>query len=134
MTDLASSPTLFERLGGRSKLLHLLKYFYADVRQHNEIAPIFAAQITDWPTHLEKIADFWSGVTGGPCLYKGGMPRKHLSLGLKEHHFQAWLDLWARHCRAHLNPAEAGELIAIAETIGRSLRQIVSPPTPPGLG
>lgn len=123
---------LFDRLGGRPQLLALLRYFYADVRQHAEIAPIFAAKITDWPAHLEKIADFWSGATGGPALYRGAMPMKHLPLGLEERHFLAWLDLWSRHCRAHLPAPEAAELIAIAETIGQRLRQIVGVPAPIG--
>jgi hemoglobin len=118
--------TLYDRLGGRPALQQLLKYFYADVRQHAEIAPIFAANIADWPAHLEKIADFWSGVTGGPALYSGPMPFKHTPLGLEEKHFQAWLGLWARHCRARLAPREAEELIAIAETIGERLRQIIA--------
>lgn len=128
MTDTApSSPTsLFDRIGGRPVLQHLLKHFYADVRQHTEIAPIFAANITDWPAHLEKIADFWSGVIGGPVRYGGPMPMKHVPLGLEERHFQAWLGLWSRHCRAHLRAGEAEELIAIAETIGTRLRQIVA--------
>jgi hemoglobin len=118
--------SLYDRLGGRPALQQLLKYFYADVRQHAEIAPIFAANIEDWPAHLEKIADFWSGVTGGPALYAGPMPFKHTPLGLEERHFQAWLGLWARHCRARLAPAEAEELIAIAETIGQRLRQLIA--------
>jgi hemoglobin len=120
------SATLYGRLGGRPALQQLLKYFYADVRQHAEIAPIFAAHIEDWPAHLEKIADFWSGVTGGPALYSGGMPFKHAPLGLEERHFQAWLGLWARHCRARLAPTEAEELVSIAETIGQRLRQMVA--------
>ena len=118
--------TLFERLGGRAILQDLLRHFYADVRQHTEIAPIFAANITDWPAHLEKIADFWSGALGGPLLYRGPMPMKHVLLGLEERHFQAWLGLWSRHCRAHLAAAEAEELIAVAVTIGQRLRQIVA--------
>ena len=122
----ATAAPLFDRLGGRPRLQHLLKYFYADVRQHTEIAPIFAAHIADWPAHLEKIADFWSGATGGAVLYRGAMPLKHLPLGLEERHFQAWLGLWSRHCRAHLPAAEAGELIAVAEALGQRLRQIVA--------
>ena len=122
---------LYDRLGGRPALLKLLRYFYADVRQQAEIAPIFAAHIEDWPAHLEKIADFWSGITGGPRLYGGGMPWKHLPLRLEERHFAAWLDLWRRHCRAHLPPAEAEELIAAAETLGQRLRQIIAQYGPP---
>ena len=124
--------SLFVRLGGRPQLMELLKYFYADVRQHREIAPIFAAHIGDWPAHLEKIADFWSGVTGGPVLYNGAMPQKHMPLGLEERHFQAWLGLWARQCRARLAPAEAADLIAAAETIGQRLRHMVG--VAPGAG
>ncbi len=126
MTETPSSAPLFDRLGGRPRLMHLLRHFYADVRQHGEIAPIFAAHIQDWPAHLETIADFWSGATGGPARYAGPMPFKHVSLGLEERHFEAWLGLWARHCRVHLPAAEAAELIALAEGIGRRLRQIIT--------
>lgn len=132
MPDPVPAASLFERIGGRSRLMHLLRHFYADVRQHDEIAPIFAAHIEDWPAHLEKIADFWSGVTGGPARYAGGMPFKHVPLRLEERHFLAWLGLWARHCRAHLPPTEAQEMINLAEGIGQRLRQIIAQMTPPG--
>ncbi len=123
---LPPAPTLFDRIGGREPLMQLLKHFYADVRQHHEIAPIFAAHITDWPAHLEKIADFWSGMLGGPRRYTGGMPWKHIPLKLEERHFQAWLGLWARNCTIYLPPEEAKELIAVAETIGLRLRAIIA--------
>lgn len=135
MTSTQPPASLFVRLGGRPTLALLLRRFYADVRQHREIGPIFERQIHDWPAHLEKIADFWSGATGGPPAYSGPMPMKHVPLGLEEKHFAAWLDLWARHCRAHLPDAEAGEMIALAETIGQRLREIVARcgARPPGI-
>jgi len=117
---------LYDRLGGRPVLLTLLRHFYADVRQHEEIAPVFAAKIADWPAHLEKIADFWSGVTGGPRLYTGGMPWKHVPLQLEERHFLAWLELWRRNCRIYLTADVADEMIAVAEAFGLRLRQIVA--------
>ena len=113
-------------MGGRPALVELLRYFYADVRQHAEIGPIFAAHVSDWPTHLEKIADFWSGVTGGPATYKGPMPFKHVPLQLEERHFQAWLGLWHRHSRIRLPEPEASDLIRAAEGIGQNLRQIIA--------
>jgi len=112
-------------MGGRTRLLHLLRHFYADVRQHQEIGPIFRAQIQDWPAHLEKIADFWSGATGGPARYAGPMPQKHFPLGLGVSHFEAWLELWRRHCRIHLNSSEAEEMIHLAEAIGERLRRLI---------
>ena len=125
--DTPASPTsLFARLGGRPRLLHLLRHFYADVRQHQEIGPIFTARIADWPQHLEKIADFWSNVTGGPIRYEGPMPQKHFPLSLEPRHFEAWLDLWRRHCRIHLPATEAAELIMAAESIGERLRWLAA--------
>ena len=109
---------MFERIGGREGLLDLLKHFYADVRQHQEIGPIFLARIEDWPSHLEKIADFWSGLTGGPARYPGGFAGKHMPLGLEERHFEAWLGLWRHNCRAHLPENEPQEMIGRAEQLG----------------
>lgn len=118
--------TLFERIGGREPLGRLLRHFYSDVRQHHTIGPIFNAQIHDWPTHLEKIADFWTGATGGPALYSGPMPQRHFPLGLGEAHFEAWLDLWRRNCRIYLAPREAEEMIRLAEGIGERLRELIT--------
>lgn len=117
--------SLFERIGGRAGLMQLQRRFYADVRQHNEIGPIFRAQIHDWPAHLEKIADFWSGATGGPANYSGPMPQRHFPLGLEASHFEAWLDLWRRNCRIWLKSQEADEMIFLAESIGERLRELV---------
>lgn len=118
-----ASASLFERLGGRPGLLRLLNHFYADVRQHQVIGPIFNEQIEDWPAHIEKIANFWSQVTGGPAGYGGGMPARHIPLGLREEHFQAWLGLWETNCRIWLDPESAAEMISIANQIGLRLRQ-----------
>src|SRR5690625_1404401 len=117
---------LFDRLGGRSKLKLLLHHFYADVRQHQLIGPIFNSHVFDWPSHLETIGDFWSTATRGPRDYQGAMPLKHIPLNLELPHFHAWLDLWRRNCRIHLHAAEDEEIIAIAETIGRRLHNIVT--------
>lgn len=124
-TEKSAAP-LFERIGQRDGLAKLLRQFYADVRQHREIGPIFDAQIEHWPAHLEKIADFWSGATGGPACYSGPMPQRHFPLGLEERHFAAWLDLWRRNCRIHLSPDAAEDMIALAEGIGDRLRFLVA--------
>lgn len=117
--------SLYERVGGRDRLMLLLRRFYADVRQHDVIGPIFNQTIHDWTAHLEKIGDFWSNVTGGPIRYAGPMPFKHVPLGLDLQHFVAWLELWRRHCHAHIGGAEAEELIAAAESIGARIRWVI---------
>lgn len=125
MSDESSVPSLFIRLGGRATLLLLLRRFYADVRQHQLIGPIFNAHIRDWPVHLEKIADFWSNVTGGPVRYSGPMPAKHVPLGIGAEHFAAWLDLWRRHCRMHLEAGAAADLIVAAEGLGERIQWVI---------
>lgn len=117
--------SLFERIGGKEKLRTFLWHFYADVRQHQVIGPIFNARIKDWPEHVSKIAEFWARATGGPSDYTGQMPLKHLTLGLEPKHFAAWLELWDWNCKRHLGPAEAAEMSALAHGIGARLRQIV---------
>lgn len=117
------SLSLFERIGGRPGLLRLLWHFYADVRQHKLIGPIFEEQIQDWNGHIEKIADFWSQITGEPSGYAGPMPAPHIPLGLREEHFQAWLNLWYINCRSYLAADCAGELSTLAGQIAVRLRQ-----------
>jgi hemoglobin len=103
----------------------MLWHFYADVRQHAVIGPIFNERIKDWPEHVSKIAEFWARATGGASNYAGQMPVKHLTLGLQPEHFAAWLELWDWNCKRHLPAAEAAEMSALAHGIGQRLRQIV---------
>ena len=117
--------TLYDRIGGRDGLAKLLRYFYADVRQHQLIGPIFNKQISDWPEHLELIGNFWTRLTGGPSNYSGNVPGKHILLGLSPIHFQAWLKLWEFNCRNYLKPREAEEMIELAHDIGRRLSRLV---------
>lgn len=118
---------------GREGLQRLLNHFYADVRQHALLGPVFHRQIKDWPAHIEKIGTFWSQITGGPARYSGGMPMKHLPLGIELRHFQAWLQLWEFNCSAHLPATEAREMIALAHEIGRRLKAILRLESLPGI-
>ncbi|XOV71252.1 MAG: truncated hemoglobin [Verrucomicrobiota bacterium] len=122
MTQSDYKETLYARIGGYEGLRKLLTHFYADVRQHAVIGPIFQARIQDWPAHIEKIAGFWSGLTGGPALYGGGLMAKHMPLGLAEEHFGHWLTLWAFHCDRQLKSKDADMLKALAHQIGGRLK------------
>jgi hemoglobin len=116
--------TLYERIGGSQGLAKLLRHFYADVRQHKVIGPIFNEQIHDWPAHVKTIENFWARQTGGPSSYAGGMG-KHRMLPLQAEHFAHWLNLWDFNCRRHLPPAEASEMSALAHQIAIHLRRLV---------
>ena len=118
------SKSLYERIGEHEGLSQLLQYFYADVRQHQVIGPVFNARIQDWPAHLTIIENFWARQTGGPSDYGGGMG-KHLSLPLEPEHFNHWLGLWEFNCRKHLRPTEAEEMILLAHQIAAQLQRMV---------
>lgn len=119
------SKSLYERLGGHNGILELLHYFYADVRQHNVLGPIFNAKIHDWPSHIAKIAEFWARQTGGPSSYPGGFAGAHLRLGIGAEHFQHWLALWEMNCRRNLPAGEAKEMTDLARLLGDRLLQIL---------
>jgi len=118
--------SLYDRIGGRAGIATLLRHFYADVRQHAFIGPIFNQRISDWPAHLAKTEEFWARVTGGPSVYSGQMPAKHFPLGLDASHLAAWLQLWDSNCRCYLRPEEAQEMSHVAHEIGRRLRSILA--------
>ncbi len=112
---------LYTRLGGHEGILKLITPFYADVRQHSVLGPVFNSHITDWPTHLAKITEFWALQTGGESAYRGGFGAAHLRLGLKPEHFEHWLALWEFNNQRQLGPKEAGEMTALAYELARRL-------------
>jgi hemoglobin len=133
MTD----TSLYERLGGHAGILKLIRTFYADVRQHAVLGPIFNAQITDWEQHLTKITEFWALQTGGRSQYRGGFGGAHLPLDLKPEHFQHWLSLWDYNNARKLAPREAAEMTALAQELGDRLFRVTqnrsgAGPAPPG--
>lgn len=112
--------SLYDRLGGRPGLSRLVKWFYARVRFEPDLEPIFNAHIHKWGPHLETIIDFWSGMTGGPATYGGGMG-KHFRMDLTPEHFATWLRVWGQNCRDLLQPREAEEMVALAQSIADDL-------------
>jgi hemoglobin len=121
---MSETPTLYERLGGHEGILKLLKPFYADVRQHAVIGPIFNSHIQDWPAHFEKITEFWALQAGGPSRYPGGFAGAHLTLGLQAEHFQHWLGLWEFNNARSLPSSEAAEMNALAQRLAGRLFQV----------
>jgi hemoglobin len=118
---MSEAKSLYERLGGHDGILKLISAFYADVRQHAELGPIFKAHISDWPEHLQKITEFWALQTGGTSKYRGGFGAAHFPLGLKPENFRQWLALWEFNNQRHLAPPEAVELTALANELARRL-------------
>ncbi|MBV2144075.1 group III truncated hemoglobin [Falsochrobactrum sp. TDYN1] len=90
----------------RASIDKLVNTFYGKAREDVLIGPIFAEAVRDWDHHIARISEFWSSVilrTGG---YDGRPLPPHLALGLKNEHFDRWLELFEQTAR-ELFPSEA---------------------------
>ncbi|WP_413872381.1 group III truncated hemoglobin [Albidovulum sp.] len=114
--------------------------FYAAIRVHPGLGPVFAAHVTDWPAHEAKIAGFWRNAILFERSYDGNPLQVHRDAGnVRPGMFDVWLGLFDSVLRRDLPPETAGAWSALAHRIGRSLRygvveQAVSPGGVPKLG
>ena len=78
-----------------AEITALVHQFYARIRVHEDLGPIFNGHIDDWPEHLDRLCDFWSSVLLGSGRFSGAPMPKHVALpGLKAELFHQWLALW----------------------------------------
>ncbi len=105
-----------------AQLERLVHSFYAKVRDDDLLGPIFAARISDWEPHLEKMVAFWSSVTLKTGRYHGRPVPAHLPLPIEGEHFERWLMLFRQTAKEICRPEGAALVIEAAERIARSLR------------
>ena len=110
----------------RHAIERVVASFYALVRQHPGLGPVFAAHVTDWPAHEEKIAAFWANAILHERGYDGNPVRVHRDAGnVRPGMFEIWLALFDLTLRTELRPAQAAAWSAMAHKIGASLRASV---------
>jgi hemoglobin len=106
-------------------LATLVHRFYDRVRADPVLAPIFAARITDWGPHLERMVAFWSSVALMTGRYHGAPVPAHAALPVNWRHFERWLTLFRATAHEVCPPAGAAHVIARAERIAESLYSAV---------
>ena len=107
----------------REDIERVVAAFYARVREHPGLGPVFAAHIQDWPPHEEKIVRFWANAILQERGYDGNPMLVHREAGnVRPGMFETWLDLFDRVLAAELEPEKAAAWSALAHRIGRSLR------------
>lgn len=78
--------------------------FYASIREDELLGPIFANRISDWPSHLARMKQFWRSVLYNSGEFSGNPMVKHIAIpGLTELHFSRWLELFYANLR-QMNP------------------------------
>ncbi len=119
-------------------LRDLVHRFYGHVRADAVLGPIFAARITDWAPHLDRMVAFWSSVALMTGQYHGRPVPAHTPLPINGAHFDRWLALFRATATDTCTPQGAAHVIARAERIAHSLHIAVqtaqaAPGVPPKL-
>ncbi|HMQ39974.1 MAG TPA: group III truncated hemoglobin [Paracoccus sp. (in: a-proteobacteria)] len=97
--------------------------FYAAIRRHEVLGPVFAGHVADWPEHEEKIARFWRNAILFERSYDGNPMRTHMQAGdVRAEHFAPWLMLFDETLRRTLPEDLAAAWSALAHRIGAGLR------------
>lgn len=96
--------------------------FYAAIRLHPGLGPVFAAHVTDWPAHEAKIARFWRNAILFERSYDGNPMAVHRAAGnVHAAMFTPWLALFDATLQRCLPPATAAAWSELAHRIGRGL-------------
>ena len=104
------------------QIARVVATFYAAIRQHPGLGPVFAAHVTDWPQHEEKIARFWRNAILHERVYDGNPLAAHRDAGnVRPGMFEVWLGLFDSVLKIELPPGTAAEWSALAHRIGRGL-------------
>lgn len=108
--------------------------FYARVRAHPMLGPVFAVHVGDWPEHEAKVARFWAGSILHRPGYDGSPMQAHRQAGnVQPGMFSVWLGLFDQVLADELPPETAAAWSALAHKIGTSLRAgVVDRQTLPG--
>lgn len=109
------------------QIAHFVAVFYARIRQHPELGPVFAAHVTDWAAHEEKIAGYWRNAILREGSYSGNPMRVHVVRpNIRAEHFPLWLALFREVPQETLPADIAAKWTALADRIGEGFRICVT--------
>ncbi|WP_137699546.1 group III truncated hemoglobin [Marimonas lutisalis] len=107
----------------RDEIERVVAAFYARVRTHPGLGPVFAVHVDDWPAHEARVADFWANSILHERVYDGNPVAVHRDAGnVRPGMFDTWLALFDHVLAQELRPEQAQAWSALAHKIGRSLR------------
>lgn len=84
----------------REDVFKLVSTFYAKVRDNEKIGYVFNEIIQDWPSHLEKLTDFWETNLFFVSKFRGNPMQAHVEVdrhfnnSIEQKHFGEWLNMW----------------------------------------
>lgn len=104
------------------QITRVVAAFYAEIRAHPALGPVFATHVTDWPEHEKKIVLFWRNALLLERSYDGNPMQAHLAAGnVKSRHFPVWLSLFDAVLAREVPQPYAQAWSTLAHRIGRGL-------------
>jgi hemoglobin len=119
-----------------AQIADVVAEFYACVRDHPGLGPVFAAHVQDWNAHEDKIIRFWRNAILFERGYDGNPLAAHRDAGnVRPGMFDAWLGLFDSVLRRKLPAETAAQWSTLAHRIGAGLRHgLIGPQNgPPSL-
>lgn len=111
----------------RAQIISVVSEFYALVRRHPTLGPVFASHVTDWAVHEAKITRFWANAILHERSYDGNPQRVHVQAeDVQAGHFALWLETFDAVLHRQLPAQSAEAWSALAHRIGRGMRMAVS--------
>lgn len=102
----------------------LVIQFYAQVRQDEQLGPIFEQNVQNWDEHLNMLCDFWSAILLGTRRFKGAPIARHAALPeLSWPLFERWLEIFHQTTATLGKPALQNKADALADRIAAKLWQ-----------
>lgn len=125
----AERSTITSDLDDRERISRFVRDFYRDVAQDDLLGPIFAGAHVDWPSHLDKLTDFWAWQLLGEPGYEGNPLRAHEPIDamrpFTDEHFQRWLDLFTETVDLNYRGPQAELAKHRAHLMARALRRLL---------
>ncbi|MEO0569647.1 MAG: group III truncated hemoglobin [Pseudomonadota bacterium] len=118
----------------RTEIGRVVEEFYASVRAHGMLGPVFEVHVKDWPAHEAQETGFWAGMILHEPGSKPNLMMAHVEAGnVRPGMFSAWLKLFDDTLSQELRPEQAEAWSLLAHNIGKSLRAgVVDKETLPG--
>ncbi|SDE38775.1 group III truncated hemoglobin [Limimaricola pyoseonensis] len=106
-----------------AEIARVVARFYARIRAHPGLGPVFAKHVEDWPAHEALVTDFWASAILGRPGYRGSPLKAHQEArDVRPGMFSPWLALFDMTLREELPPETAQAWSTLAHRIGRTLR------------
>ena len=108
----------------------LMDVFYARIRTHKELGPIFNGSVgiddDSWERHKEKIAKFWKTMLLNERLYMGNPVQPHINLlpfDIKL--FDVWLGLFKECLDQIFEEKPAEDFYGVASNIAKNFKAVL---------